>query len=301
MRSVAVSGASSFTGLCIVQAFHAAGWRVHPLLTRPVGGYDGVAARRVARLVEPVVAGAVEAREFTDWIRAARPDIWVHHHHYMTSFRSPDYDVTRADAVGLAPLDALLDALAASGCGAILHSGTVFEPGEGGSARRATPYGESKARVWTAMRERAARHGLPLAKVVIPNPVGPLENADRLTPVAIARARAGQGLELRQLKAVSDNLPGDVLGRRYVAIAEQLLAGARDIVARPSGWAATVPEWVEALNRELIAKRLGLTPVAPRLVPDDIEAPSLRNPPAEAEAVDWPAFWDDYAREVAAG
>lgn len=289
MRSVAVSGASSFTGLCIAAAFHNAGWRVFPLLTRPLARYDGVAARRIARLPEPVVAGPVEAGGFAAWIRTARPRLWVHHHHHMAGFRAPDYDGARADAIGLAPLDALLDALAVSSCRGIIHSGTVFEA-------QASPYAVSKARVWSAIRDGSARRGLPVAKVVIPNPVGPLENDDRLTPVIVARARRGLPVEVPQPAAVADYLPGDVLARRYVAVAERMLAGERDIVARPSGRAMSVLDWIAEVNLELIAQRLGLTPIAPRVSGASEDAPCLRNPAAEAEQVDWRAFWDGYAR-----
>jgi UDP-glucose 4-epimerase len=292
-RSVAVTGASSFTGLWICAAFRTAGWRVLPLLTRASASYTGLRARRVARLDAPVVAGTAESGALAAWARQARPDIWVHHHHWMEAFRSPDYDVPRADAVGVAPLDHLIAALADAGCRGIVHSGTFFEPGEGGSTMRATAYGDSKARVWTALCTAAARDGVPLAKVVIPNPIGPLENEDRLIPTVIARARAGAPIELRAPDAVSDHLPADALARCYVALAERLLAGETGVVVRPSGRVARLADWFDELNRELIGKRLGLPPVAAKLAPLLEDATSLRN--SEIVTVDWTAFWDWYA------
>jgi UDP-glucose 4-epimerase len=291
-RSVAVSGASSFTGLWICAAFRAAGWRVLPLLTQAPASYTGLRARRVALLDAPVVAGTAESGALAAWVHQVRPDIWVHHHHWMEAFRSPDYDVTRADAVGLAPLDQLIAALAVAGCRGIVHSGTYFEPGEGGNTNPATAYGESKARVWIASRAAAARRGLPIGKAVIPNPIGPLENEDRLIPTVIARARVGAPIELRGPDAVSDHLPADALARCYVALAERLLAGETGIIARPSGRVARLADWFDELNRELVGKRLGLTPVVAKLVSTP-RVVSLRN--AESVAVDWAAFWDWYA------
>jgi nucleoside-diphosphate-sugar epimerase len=302
--TVAVSGASSFTGLWIAAGFRAAGWTVRPLLTQAAGEYAGLRARRVARLIDPAIAGAAESGAMAAWIRSARPEIWIHHHHWMESFRAPSYDIGRAAAVGLAPLDELLDALAASGCRGVVYSGTFFEPGEGGNTpdgtRRATPYGESKLQVWSALRAGAERRGLPVAKMVIPNPIGPLENEDRLIPAMIARTRAGQAIEVRRPEAVADYLPADALGRCYVALAERLLAGESGVVARPSGRQARVADWVDEVNRALIGARLGLAPIAPRLLPtpdDGTQFVSFRNPAAEAVAIDWPAFWDWYARE----
>jgi len=303
-RSVAVSAASSFTGLWIARAFEAAGWRVHALLTRPADAYTGLTAQRVARLPASETVGTAESGALAAWIRANRPTIWVHHHHFMEAFRAPNYDGTRADAVGLAPLPGLLDALRESGCAGIVHSGTFFEPGEAGNIpdgkRRATPYGESKLRVWEALAKAAPARCLRLAKMVIPNPIGPLENADRLIPVMIAKTRAGEPLEIRRPDAVSDYLPADTLGRRYVAAAERLLAGETGFALRPSGMVADVPTFVDTVQRELIVKRLGIPAVPPRIVPaadDGTAFVSFRNPAAEAEIVDWPAFWDWYARE----
>jgi UDP-glucose 4-epimerase len=294
-RSVAVSGASSFTGLWICAAFRAAGWRVLPLLTQAPASYTGLRARRVALLDAPIVAGTAESGALAAWVRQVRPDIWVHHHHWMEAFRSPDYDVTRADAVGLVPLDDLIAALADGGCRGIVHSGTFFEPGEGGNTERATAYGDSKARVWTALYAAAERRRVPVAKVVIPDPIGPLENEDRLIPTVIARARAGAPIELRGADAVSDHLPADTLARSYVALAERLLAGETAITTRPSGRVARLADWFDELNRELIDQRLGLTVVAAKLVPTS-RAASLRN--NESVAVDWAAFWNWYASLV---
>lgn len=301
-RSVAVSAASSFTGLWIARAFHDAGWRVHALLTRPAADYTGLTAKRVGRLPASETVGTAESSAVAAWIRANRPTIWVHHHHFMEAFRAPNYDVARADAVGLAPLPGLLDALRESGCAGIVHSGTFFEPGEAGNIpddkRRATPYGESKSRVWEALAKGAPARGLRLARMVIPNPIGPLENADRLIPVMIAKARAGEPLEIRRPDAVSDYLPADTLGRRYVAAAGRLLAGETGFASRPSGMVADVPTFVDTVQRELIVKRLGIPAVPPRIVPtpdDGAGFVSFRN--TEPETVDWQAFWDWYARE----
>jgi UDP-glucose 4-epimerase len=266
---------------------------VLPLLTRAPGSYTGLRARRVALLDAPVVAGTAESGALAAWVRQRRPDLWVHHHHWMEAFRSADYDVVHADAVGLAPLDDLVAALAEVGCRGILHSGTYFEPGEGGGTGRSTPYGESKARVWAALCAAAQHRGVPVAKVVIPDPIGPLENEDRLIPTLIARARAGASIELRAQDAIADHLPADALARCYVALAARLLSGESGVVVRPSGRVARLFDWFDELNRELVSKRLRLAPVAAKLAVSTQAAASLRN--SETVAVDWAAFWDWYA------
>ena len=297
---IALTGASSFTGIWIAQAFARDRWELHAHTLGEggaTGGLPAIRMRVLAQHAEHVHLGLrAEAGELAHWIRQNRPEIWIHHHHWMESFRSPQYDTARADAVGLDPLVGILDALRESGCRGIIHTGSYFEPGEGGQPETATatPYAVSKRKVWLEMKRLAAERGIPLAKCVIPNPVGPLENEDRLLPMMISKARAGEPLMLSSPKSQGDQLPVFELARCYLKLAEGLIGGAGPQVARPSGWVSEIEAWVEHVNAELIVKRLGL----PGLRIEKGSAPSTaqhRN--SEPVSVDWPAFWGRYAAE----
>src|SRR4051812_46069365 len=105
--SVALSGASSFTGLCIARELHGQGWSTHALYSSARETYVGLRAARLAALdgrAELAFGIRAEDGGMEAWIRRHRPEIWVHHHHWMEEFRSPSYDRARSDQVGLAPL-----------------------------------------------------------------------------------------------------------------------------------------------------------------------------------------------------
>lgn len=300
--SVAVSGATSFTGAAIACAFAARGWRVAALCPRRADEYTGLRAIRLALMQgasEICVHHEIRAEDggMVTWVREHRPTIWINHHHHMENFRSADYDTEKADRVGILPLEELTVALVESGAKGIVHSGTFFEPGEGGtSAERATAYGRSKQRVWEALRECAAARGLSLSKVVIPNPIGPFENADRVVPILIRAALAGEAFSIRAPEAVSDYLPGTALAERYVEVAERLLGG-EAMLARPSGMIINLARWAEVISRELIAERLKLR--APQLVVAPSGEPTdYRNPVNEQMRIDWNSVWDHYADEL---
>ena len=298
---VAISGASSFTALWIARALQANGWRVHALCHRRRDAYTGVRALRIGLLREwSEVHFDLRAEDggLARWVRRHRPAVWIHHHHWMEAFRSPAYDVGQAKKVGLDPLPELVTALAHERAAGIVHSGTFFEPGEGGNppATPSTPYARSKREVWEALAQQAGAAGLRASKVVIPNPIGPLENEDRLVPSLVRSSLQGMRFTLGAPDSVSDYLPVNVLAGVYVTTARELLAG-RAQIRRPSGLLATARDWAHAVARDLIERRLGLEP-CPLMEADEGRAASFRNPDSEREAIDWDSVWDDYARWI---
>ena len=194
------------------------------------------------------------------WIREHRPAIWIHHHHFMENFRSPQYDVEKARAVGLTPLPEIVSSLKNSGCRGVIFSGSYFEPGEGGQSLDApvTPYSQSKRWVWEKLTELCQPQSLPLSKVVIPNPIGPFENDDRLIPIMIRNARTRETLTLSSPEALGDNLSVFDLADQYVRVAKEMLEG-KGAIVRPSGWVATTRDFVAGINEALVEKELGLT------------------------------------------
>ncbi len=296
--AVAITGASSFTALWIARALHADGWKVHALCHRAAAEHSGLHALRLRLLREcsEVHFGlSAENGDLARWVLRERPLLWIHHHHWMEAFRSPAYDVARARAVGLVPLPDLVAALARQQAAGILYSGSFFEPGEGdnSAAAPATPYARSKREVWDALTRHAGDAGLPLSKVVIPNPVGPLENDDRLVPSLIRSSLNRAPFVLGAPDAISDYLPVSVLARIYVAVARDLLAG-RSQIRRPSGQVATTGEWGRSVCRELIGDALGLEP-CPLTEASRGPATCFRNPDREREPIDWKSVWSDYA------
>lgn len=304
---VALTGASSYTGACVAEALARAGARVFALCHRALSSYQGVKALRLKRVVNAgaTLVGELSAEDgrLAAWVRTERLDVWLHHHHFMEDFRARDYRLETAEQVALLPLPALFDGLTSAGVRHVIHSGTYFEPGEGGPLRTspATPYAEHKARTFRAVEEGCRERGLALTKIVIPAPIGALENEDRLTPQVIRAAERGEPFSLGSPGTVMDVIPGEVLAEVYVRAALAELSGlsAPVRVLRPSGWVVTVQAWIDWV-REQVLTPLGLESrfqldVKPRASwAADVH---FENPVAERLVIDWPEVGARYARE----
>jgi nucleoside-diphosphate-sugar epimerase len=304
---VAISGASSYTGACIAEAFGARGHVTTALCPAELASYGGLKRLRLDRIVRAGVELVCELRaedgSMADFLRSRRFDVWVHHHHAMERFRAPDYDMARARTVGLAPLDGIVGALTGSGARAVLLSGTYFEPGEGGrpSDAPSTPYAQSKRELAEALATRSAKAGLSFAKIVIPTPSGALENGDRLTPLLIAAAEKRVPFPLRSPASVMDVIPGEALAEVYVRAADAALDSSAEapVTYRPSGRVVTAIDWAETLRTELL-RPLALDGALALDIPDVSEQTPpvvFRNPASEALAIDWATFFSRYARE----
>ena len=299
MTSVCITGVTSFTGCWIARHFAEHGWTTFGFCSKPQGRYEGLQQKRLSMIensVEIHFSLPAEGDALKDWIQHHKPDCWIHHHHYMSNYRSNDYDWNEFERTCLLPLEGLVAELATNGCRGIIYSGTFFEPSEGGSDRPTpTLYGQSKWVVWQKLQHLCHERKLLLSKVVIPDPVGPLENQDRLIPTLIDKARRGELFELRQPMAIGDHLPVFELATVYHELGKTLLAGNGRIV-RPSGWRGTNHDWIAVINSELIVSRLGFRRVDINAIggtAQDVVA-GYENPISEAIAIDWRRLWDRY-------
>lgn len=300
---IAITGITSFTGAEIARTLSNAGHEVHGLCSAPPDSYAGLKSSRLRSLTGVRLHGGLIAEngDHARWIRAHRPDFWIHHHHSMENFRLDSYDAARARAVSLDPLESWVGALEECGARAIVHTGSYFEPGEGGHPPEspATPYARSKREVWRALEERLERSPLRLAKVVVPNPFGPRENADRLIPTLLQRARDGTAIDLWTPSARADQIPVQTLGQAYAHVLSRL-ANERRVIARPSGLVIDNASWVRRVCDALLVKRLGLAYPEVRVHTGEDEKPSrsYQNPESERVAIDWENVWDQYAEVI---
>jgi len=240
----------------------------------------------------------VERGDFESWIRRVKPQVWIHHHHFMEEFRSPSYDHARARKISLDPLAQTLKTLKEVGCRGVLYSGTYFEPGEGGleNSGEPTPYARSKNETWKALENLCSEHGLLLSKVVIPNPIGPFENSDRLIPQMIRAARAKAPFTLGSPDTVGDQIAVTALSKTYLMAAENLLKN-RSGVYRPSGFQGPLRAWVEKIQSEFLVSKLKLEKT--KIEFGNQPARNLVNRSDEVNKVDWAQVWDHYAEWLA--
>ncbi|MBS1986158.1 MAG: NAD(P)-dependent oxidoreductase, partial [Bdellovibrionales bacterium] len=183
---VLLTGATSFTGAHIARALVDAGHEVTASLTGRLVNYSDLLVQRRRELAK--VSDWVEEAPFGSpnllaALQKKKFDVFINHGADIRGYRKADFDYLASVRTGLQGARETMDALAASGCRLFLHSGSIFEPGEGewdagrmaasdfkrAPADAISIYGVSKSMVWEPLRFFAHRAGLNVSKVIIPN------------------------------------------------------------------------------------------------------------------------------------
>jgi nucleoside-diphosphate-sugar epimerase len=260
---VLLTGASSFTGLWIARALAARGAEVTAVCRGRPEHYDR--ARRAR--IEAVGAGAAVVFDrpfgspgFLQLLEGALPfDVLCLHHAEVGDFRRPDFqplDAARANTLGLVEV---LARMGRRGLARVVHTGTVFETGEGDGDRPLKAigaYGLAKTLTAAVVRHAAAEAGIEAIKVTIPSPFGPGQG-DGFIGQMIEAWCHGRPIVLNHPDRVRDFVPVDLLAEHYAGLAlgrQAVPAGGK---SNPSGYVETVQAFAERLAGEL-RPRLGI-------------------------------------------
>lgn len=252
------TGASSFSGMWFVKHLAAAGHDVVMTFRGDAESYDGLRRQRVelaAALGEPVWGCSFGDDSFIKLGHEGGFDLLCHHAADVTNYKSPDFDVAAALANNTTNLRASLAALKDGGCGRVVLTGSVFEPGEGAGSegvRAFSPYGLSKGLTAQVVRFETEQAEMDFGKFVIPNPFGPYEEP-RFTNFLVKTWRKGEVPTVNTPAYVRDNIHVDLLARAYAHF-----AGASDHPQfNPSGYVETQGAFAQRFAREM-DKRLDL-------------------------------------------
>lgn len=307
---VLLTGASSFTGAWIADALAARGFSVTCVFTGKSADYSGRRAERmrwIAPRIKPVFETPFGSDAFLALVRREQADILALHGAEVANYRSWDFDALAAAAANTRNIRAILEAFARAGR-LIAATGSVFEPfeGAGDPERRAfSPYGLSKHLSFEIFRMEAARARLPIAKFVIANPFGPLEEP-RFTSFLIRECAAGRAPSIMTPLYVRDNIHVDLLAATYPRFLDRALAGTA-MRFSPSGYIESQGAFARRFLRE-IGARLGATHWrAQEAQQTEFAEPPIRvnDMPAAQLASEWSedAAWDrlaDYYRTALA-
>lgn len=295
-----LTGASSFTGYWIADALLQRGVELVLPLRGAAGGGEPVRAERLRRLQRRcavVPEAPLGSAALADLAAAEGPFdlVWLHAAE-VGDFRDPRYHPLIATAASTAGVGTLLDA---SRCGRVIATGSVFEadegkggpgngsPGSGGEREAIGAYGLAKTLAWQVIRHEAASRRLPLAKLVIAHPFGPLEKGG-LTRSILAAWRRGEPAVLRHPWLFRDFLP---VGSLADAAAGWATAPGAARHYCPSGFAESVGAFAERLARA-VRPRHGLD-CAIELRPEPTDEPGVRIGCDRLDVANV-HFWDEY-------
>jgi nucleoside-diphosphate-sugar epimerase len=307
------TGASSFTGCWIARELASAGHEVVAALRGHPARYEGVRAERIRRLaphVELVPDASFGSEEFVTLAGRGPWDLLCHHGACVDGYRSPDFNVLAAVEQNTRNLEGVLSVLVAHGIRGVVLTGTVFEPDEGAGTepRRAfSLYGLSKGMTGQVFAYRAAMAGVPLSKFVIPNPIGPFEDA-RFCTYLVESWMRGETPTVRTPRYVRDNIHVSLLARCYARLVASF--GSPDPMPRlaPSGYVESQGDFARRVARE-IGPRLGLAAPLTCAEQAEFDEPAVRTntdrvPEAELgwdEATAWDGMAEFYRSRMTAG
>jgi UDP-glucose 4-epimerase len=255
---ILLTGASSFTGHWFVRKLAERGHEVWATFTRDSAAAYGadVRGQRVERAVEhsrPVFSCRFGEKNFLEVLKRERFDLLCHHAADVTEYRSPEFDVGRAVANNTFAARDVLRSLADGG-GALVLTGTVFEPGEGAgsdSLPALSGYGLSKRLTDEVFRYQCAALGVRMGKFVIPNPFGPWEDA-RFTTYLARTWHAGEVATIRTPDYIRDNIHASLLSAAYVGFVERVAQDTEKFVrVNPSGYVESQGAFTERVAREM--------------------------------------------------
>jgi UDP-glucose 4-epimerase len=304
MRAL-LTGVSSFTGCWFASALAEAGWDVLCTCRQRLDAYAGMDVRRLAQArhagCELVGETAFGDARFLDLVARQRFDLLCHHGVEVGDFRRDGFDPIGVLSAATLHADRVLQLLARGGARAVIVTGSMFEPEEGGSSDHSpavNAYGVAKRLIWEELRHGARRHGLVAARFVVPHPFGPLDKPG-LVDHLLRAWRAGQAASIDHPHLVRDFIHVDFLSAVYAAFCGELLRGRAARSLAPSGCVGTILAQARRLSAEM-APRLGVVcRVEPRTPPRASNEPLLRinTDPMPALAANWPfaRSWDRLA------
>jgi len=193
---VVITGVSSFIGANLAIYLAKQGYKVYGTVSSSIENYNDV---RKLRLDHVISAGAglrelnlINTSEIKDFIHEVKPSIWFQHAAWTKDANSITFDIEKAISINVSPLDTIFKELRECQAKGIVVTGTNAEYGdspeavlESDACIPETLYGLSKLSSTIRARQLAKHHGVPTRIARVFNPIGKLDNPNKLLPIVI--------------------------------------------------------------------------------------------------------------------
>lgn len=296
------TGSSSFTGYWFISALVAAGHEVVATFQGDGKSYDGVRAKRVARLEQQcrtVFECPLGSNQFIQLIDSTSWDVLCHHAADVTDYKSSKFDAVAALQRNTHNLPTVLEHLSKS-CFKVVLTGSIFEQAEGVGSdpdRAFSPYGLSKGLTSDYFRYYCQAKNMALGKFVIPNPFGPYEEP-RLTSYLVNAWAKRETPVIKTPDYVRDNIHVSLLAKVYADFISNLSEKSAYSHCSPSGYVESQGAFVRRFA-EAMRPRLGLPCDADFQRQESFPEPRIRinSQPVDRLSYGWEEerAWDELA------
>ena len=300
---VLFTGSSSFTGYWFVNHLLNNNHNVYSTFTKKIDDYIGLKKARTQRLLNkivPVFDASFGNENFLDLINKENFDLICHHGADVTDYKSSNFDVNSAFKNNTHNIVQVLNLLRDRNAKLII-TGSVFEGREGlgsGKLLSFSPYGLSKQFTSEAFEYYCDALGVPLAKFVIPNPFGPLEE-ERFTSFLVKSWIKGEEPVVKTPLYVRDNIHISLLASCFEKFCGEFNNGNLMYYKfNPSGYVESQEQFTKRFSEE-ISMRLKIKASFKVSKQTDFNEPLIKinNDPATMYVKDWneQEAWDELA------
>lgn len=278
--NVLLTGASSFTGFWFAKTLKSHGHGVWAPLRAAKGSYAGIRQERVAQLESLGVVLFWETPFGSDGFLnhvTEGIDVICHHTAHVENYKSPDFDILSALQENTRNVKSFFERAKKAGIRAIVHTGSVFEEGEGCGElplRAFSPYGLSKGLTHQILHYWSEHFGVPLSKFVIPNPFGPFEEP-RFCAYLLQCWAKKTVVTVKTPSYIRDNIPVSLLALSYAHLVEKIYKNPTPIKWGPIGYVETQGAFAHRFAKE-IGQRLGIECPIEFLPQTDFSEPIVR-------------------------
>ena len=230
---IVITGVSSFIGMHLASWMQKCGTQVVGSHTKPLDRYDEMQAKRLKKLSKQGVVlkkmDLLERPSVEALITEYVPDVWIQHAGWAEKYGSMEYDLSKAYAVNVAPLEPLYASLKDNGCKGMILTGSSMEYSDTSKACEEndvcwpdTPYGLSKLTATLRARQLAYQYRLPtrVARVFIP--FGDCDAPKKLLPATVESLSVGKGINLSPCEQKRDFIWIGDLVKGYQALIHDL-------------------------------------------------------------------------------
>ena len=216
---VLITGASSFTGLHIIQALSERGVSIVATATGALNSYSGLKMDRLnlvsrqARIVEKAPFGSPL---FLRAISQYSPTVLIHHGAMTTGYRHNDFNVEVAVQNNSFELEKTVEALVSVGGQQVWLTGSVFQ-GNANDVVPISPYGRSKHLTAKRFSEALKPTPLTFSQSILPNPFGAHDNG-KLCDYLFDQWSIQQKAVIKTPNWVRDNIFVDLLSKAYADV-----------------------------------------------------------------------------------